>query len=358
MKQPNDQHHRTRQLNMMKKIPSFPRSGECACYTVLDLFSGIGGFSLGLTRAGFRTTAFCEIEEYPRSILRKHWPDVPIFEDVRKLHAADLPEPVTVICGGYPCQPFSLAGQRKGKDDDRHLWPEIVRIIRELDATTGKPTWCIFENVAGHVSMGLDQVLIDLEAEGYAAWPFIVPACAVNAPHRRDRVWIVAHHAGRTDRRHNPGEVQRQEPQPGKGIGVDVVSASTRQLLDRGRDFRAAGRNELADCRCFVADSDAKHGDVPGLRAGQIPQQQEAGIQQDSFADPQSEQARRVFEPWFSANPESGSDLRGQAGEWITLPGVRARNDGLPGRVARLKALGNAVVPQIPELIGRCIRAV
>ena len=133
---------------------------------VLDLFSGIGGFSLGLTRAGMRTIAFCEIEEYPRSILRKHWPDVPIFEDVRNLHAEDLPEAVDLICGGYPCQPFSLAGKRKGKDDDRHLWPEVVRIIRELDATTGKPTWGIFENVNGHVSMGLDQVLSDLENVG------------------------------------------------------------------------------------------------------------------------------------------------------------------------------------------------
>jgi DNA (cytosine-5)-methyltransferase 1 len=283
---------------MMKKIPSSPRSGGCACYTVLDLFSGIGGFSLGLTRAGFRTTAFCEIEEYPRSILHKHWPDVPIFNDVKELHASDLPEPVDVICGGYPCQPFSVAGQRKGKDDDRLLWPEIVRLIRELDATTGKPTWCIFENVAGHVSMGLDQVLSDLEGEGYAAWPFIIPACALNAPHRRDRVWIVAHDESRLDGGHNPGAVQRQEPKPGKGAGSN---------------------------------------DVP---------------------DTQKHPAGGVFKPWFSANPASGSDLRGQAGEWITLPGVRARNDGLPNRVARLKALGNAVVPQIVEAIGQVILAV
>ena len=345
-------------MNMNKKIRQIPASGEMPGYTVLDLFSGIGGFSLGLTRAGFRTTAFCEIEEYPRSILRKHWPDVPIFEDVRELHATDLPEPVGLICGGYPCQPFSLAGQRKGKEDDRHLWPEIVRLIRELDATTGKPTWCIFENVGGHVSMGLDQVLLDLEAEGYAAWPFIVPACAVNAPHRRDRVWVVAHHAGRVDRGHYPGEVQRQEPQPGKGIGVDDVSDSARQLLDRGRDFGATGRDELADSRFFVADTDAKHGDFSGLRAGQIPQQQETGLRRNTFTDAKGQQTGRVFEPWFSANPEPSGDWRGKTGEWITLPGVRARDDGLSGRVARLKALGNAVVPQIPELLGRCIRAV
>lgn len=312
-------------MNQQISQPSSPRSGEAPCYTVLDLFSGIGGFSLGLTRAGFRTVAFCEIEEFPRKVLRKHWPNVPIFEDVRTLHASDLPEPVTVICGGYPCQPFSLAGQRKGKDDDRHLWPEIVRIIRELDATTGKPAWCIFENVAGHISMGLDQVLFDLEAEGYAAWPFIVPACAVNAPHRRDRVWIVAHYEGRVDRKHNTGAVQRQEQEPGEGLVCDDVSSiPSRQLLDRYWDFWSTGRNESTDSRGIAADTE-------------------------------SQQARGVFKPWFSSNPESGSDWRGQANEWITLPGVRARNDGLPNRVARLKALGNAVVPQIPEIIGRCI---
>ena len=108
--------------------------------TVVDLFSGIGGFSLGLESTGyFSTVAFCEIEKYPRSILRKHWPDVPIFQDVRKLHAEDLPCLPDVITGGYPCQPFSLAGKRRGKEDDRHLWPEIIRLIRELAAAGKSP---------------------------------------------------------------------------------------------------------------------------------------------------------------------------------------------------------------------------
>jgi DNA (cytosine-5)-methyltransferase 1 len=146
---------------------------------VLDLFSGIGGFSLGLERTGgFRTVAFCEIEPFPRKVLAKHWPDVPIFEDVRKLHAEDLPEPVDVICGGYPCQPFSIAGKRKGAEDDRHLWPEIARLLRELDAIRRKPAWCLFENVTGHVNLGLNQVLADLESQNYTAWPLIIPACA------------------------------------------------------------------------------------------------------------------------------------------------------------------------------------
>lgn len=133
---------------------------------VLDLFSGIGGFSLGLERAGMKTIAFCEIEDFPRKVLRKHWPDVPIFEDVRKLHAADLPEPVDVICGGFPCQPFSECGKRKGKDDDRYLWPEMFRIIKEC-----KPTWVIGENVTGLDGLGLEQSASDLESIGYEVAP-------------------------------------------------------------------------------------------------------------------------------------------------------------------------------------------
>ena len=157
---------------------------------VLDLFSGIGGFSLGLERAGFETVAFCEIEEYPQKILKKHWPDVPLFTDIRQLNKQVLEEngidSIELICGGFPCQPYSLAGNRKGKDDDRHLWPEMLRLINEI-----RPRWVIGENVAGFISMALDDVLSDLETAGYQAQSFVIPACAVNAIHRRDRVWIV-----------------------------------------------------------------------------------------------------------------------------------------------------------------------
>lgn len=159
---------------------------------VLDLFSGIGGFSLGLHRAGMNTVAFCEIEPYPQAVLRKNFPGVPIYDDVRtvtaeRLHADGI-DTVDLICGGFPCQPFSVAGQQRGKDDDRHLWPEMFRIISET-----KPTWVIGENVTGFVSMALCEVSADLESIGYEVQPFIIPACAVNAHHRRDRVWVVAH---------------------------------------------------------------------------------------------------------------------------------------------------------------------
>ena len=130
---------------------------------VLDLFSGIGGFSLGLERAGMETVAFCEIEEYPRKVLAKHWPGVPIHKDIRKLDGTQYRGTVDVICGGFPCQPFSHAGKRGGKDDDRDLWPEMLRVIREV-----QPTWVIGENVAGFINMELDRTLSDLEDEGYA----------------------------------------------------------------------------------------------------------------------------------------------------------------------------------------------
>jgi len=160
---------------------------------VLDLFSGIGGFSLGLERTGgFETVAFCEIDPFCRRVLAKHWPGVPIHDDVREL-TADAIGPVDIIVGGYPCQPFSTAGKRRGAEDDRHLWPEVHRLVAAI-----RPAWCLFENVAGHISMGLDEVLSDLEGEGYTCWPLVIPACGVDAPHRRDRVWIIAH-AGHTE---------------------------------------------------------------------------------------------------------------------------------------------------------------
>ena len=181
---------------------------------VLDLFSGIGGFSLGLERAGgFETVAFCEIEEFPQRVLRKNFPGIPIFEDVRKLKGSDIGT-VDVICGGYPCQPFSTAGKRRGAEDDRHLWPEFSRLVAEL-----RPAWVIGENVAGHISMGLDDVLSDLEGQGYACRTFVIPACAVGAPHRRDRCWTIARRVADAEKLQRNGrgehrqECERQFPQ-------------------------------------------------------------------------------------------------------------------------------------------------
>ena len=154
---------------------------------VLDLFSGIGGFSLGLEAAGMETVAFCEREPFCQAVLRKHWPDIAIHDDITELDGYGYRGSIDVVCGGFPCQPFSVAGKRRGADDDRALWPEMLRVIRE-----SQPTWVIGENVTGIIEMELNTVLSDLESEGYLCQTFVIPACAVDARHRRDRVWVIA----------------------------------------------------------------------------------------------------------------------------------------------------------------------
>jgi len=179
----------------------------------VDLCSGIGGFSLGFEWAELsKPVLFCDIEPWSRQILAKHWPDVPIAEDVKEL--ANDPDGLVpdcdIITAGYPCQSFSVAGQRRGTEDDRHIWPFIFTIIQGK-----RPTWCVFENVYGHVTLGLDEVLSDLERESYATRPFIVPACATDAPHRRDRLWIICSDVADTQskrvQRHGAGGQQKPQ---------------------------------------------------------------------------------------------------------------------------------------------------
>ena len=159
----------------------------------LDLFSGIGGFSLGLeATGGFETKAFCDIEEYPRAILKKNWPHIKQYTDIKELTYEKLKsdgiESIDIITGGYPCQPFSIAGSKKGEEDPRHLWPEYFRLVKEC-----RPTWVIGENVSGHIKLGLDTVLTDLESEGYSTRTFSLSASSIGANHQRERVWIVAY---------------------------------------------------------------------------------------------------------------------------------------------------------------------
>lgn len=154
----------------------------------LDLFSGIGGFALAAKMVGsIETVAFCEREPFAQAVLRKHWPEVPICDDIHKLKGNEYGR-IDLVTGGYPCQPFSYAGKRMGEKDDRHLWPEMRRIIEESGCR-----WVLAENVAGHVTMGLDEVLSDLGTLGYSAGATVLPACGVDSPHRRERVWVVAH---------------------------------------------------------------------------------------------------------------------------------------------------------------------
>jgi len=322
---------------------------------VLDLFSGIGGFSLGLERTGgFETAAFCEYAEFPRKVLAKHWPDVPIYPDIRELTAerldADGLGRIDILTGGYPCQPFSHAGKRLGAEDDRHLWPEMRRLVETL-----RPAWVIGENVAGHVSMGLDDVLSDLGALGYACQAFVIPACAVNAPHRRDRVWIVAY-----------------AQSVGRGKGREERNV----YEENGRPFRVCGPEpsrtgeqpeDLAEVRQgMVAHASDVQRDGGNDNSRELMGREQVSEPRDSggaqtMATAHSLNAQGFITSDIDAEEWSGS-VQGSArpcgdgfGRWATEPAVGRVAHGVPSRVDRLKALGNAVVPQIPEMIGHAI---
>lgn len=159
--------------------------------THLDLFSGIGGFSLAFEAEGFKTIGFAEIDSYASAVLKKHWPNVTNYGDVRNVPAVQC----DTITGGFPCQPFSLAGKRSGKADDRFLWPQMLAVIERC-----RPAWALCENVPGIISMELDRVLSDLELLNYSCQSFTVPACAVDAKHRRDRLWIVGENMADAER--------------------------------------------------------------------------------------------------------------------------------------------------------------
>lgn len=264
--------------------------------THLDLFSGIGGFALAAKWNGYRTVGFCDNEPYSQAVLKKHWPDVPCHKDIREVRG-ELYAGVTLLTGGFPCQPFSVAGKQGGKDDNRYLWPEMLRVIREA-----KPTWIIGENVAGIVNMALDQVCTDLEAEGYEVEPIIIPACAVDAPHRRDRVWIVAHA--------NSGQFSKCES---KRKSVQMFSESSERV-------------------CDVANAISQRGC--------------GGNSEGEYAEDVGESSRH-----------SRDNFRGMA-TWLPEPNVGRVAHGIPNRVAKLRGLGNAIVPQVASEIIRCINIV
>jgi DNA (cytosine-5)-methyltransferase 1 len=300
-------------------------------YKLLDLFSGIGGFSLGLERTGgFKTVAFCEIEPFPRKVLAKHWPEVPIYDDVRTLTAKRLAaDGITVdaICGGFPCQDISTAGKGAGLAGERSgLWSEYARIVGEL-----RPRYVIVENVAALLGRGMGRVLGDLAALGYDAEWHCIPASAVGAPHRRDRLWIVAN--ARSGRCGTAGEWQVELAGRAETVGTSETLAyanSLRKLQPEGREQKQ--RRRSGDSGTHVADP-VRH-NVEGLQPGGF----DAKIGRGSI----QRQARPC-----------GDGI----GWWATEPALGRVAHGVPDRAHRLKALGNAVVPQIPELIGRAILA-
>lgn len=345
---------------------------------VLDLFSGVGGFSLGLERAGYRTVAFCESEPFCREWLAQQWPGVPCFDDVRTLRA-DAVGSVQLICGGFPCQDISTAGKGAGIDGERSgLWAEMYRLVREL-----RPDWVLAENVPALRTRGADRVLGDLEAAGYSCWPLVVGADDIGAPHRRKRVWIVAHRNG--DRvRKQPGWrfgtswEDSAEPERGSAMahrnGANVVNTdgARRETPVSGSTQHewiepVAGCGDVAKPACELHERSRTH-------AGEARSAESAnrGSLADAERKRRQEPGRSEPRPLADVAPIAWPAGRGQPQHEWEPPRVIARSelvlgggfDGLPARVGsahnrvRLKALGNSIVPQIAEVIGRSIMTV
>jgi DNA (cytosine-5)-methyltransferase 1 len=291
--------------------------------THLDLFSGIGGFALAARWNNIETIGFVENENYPRRILGKQFPGIPIHSDIHDFDATPF-RGVSLITGGFPCQPFSVSGKQRGKEDDRFLWKEMLRVIVEA-----QPTWVLAENVAGIINMALDEVLLDLEAEDYATATVILPACSQNALHRRDRVWIIAKSLA-----HSKCQSVRDK---GSGQDASETSSSKGELRERQRIWSDSG-----ECSKDVAHSDSER------RRLRHTVRQDA---EDAWESPRSTQhgtGKFIGRLGGSLDgiPE-GLDFprRWGDGSWENgIPRVTTKKEN---RAARLKALGNSILPQV-----------
>ena len=450
-------------------------------YKVLDLFSGLGGFSLGLERTGhFETVAFCDNDKFSKAILDKHWKGIKVYDDVREITKEKFKEDgiefPDIITGGFPCQPFSVAGKQKGTSDDRHLWPEMFRIIK-----TFKPRFIIGENVRGIVNIQdgvvFETVCTDLEDEGYEVQPFNIPAAGVGAPHRRERIWFIAireesmvnsdnirfeqhsttkeetswrgtsatfeptsstnvvnsehigsstseiegsfttssnnneerqnetikfkgtsgssnsinvadtndegvrtriggsdnDHAtesriGGADGERGTRDVERHNSTSTEVKGMDVADTNTRfgngenqEIQSRGQtsdSSSARGRENVADTESIGSDVGGRE-QHQGERSGQGEIGGASSEDDANSNDKGLEGFREGSSEFGQINPTSESGDRGQGkvaqGWWSVEPNVGRVAHGVPGRVHRLKGLGNSIVPQIVEEIGKAL---
>lgn len=395
----------------------------------MSLFAGIGGFDLGFERAGMTPVAQCEIDPWCQKVLKKHWPDVPLYDDVTELTWEQLKndgiESIELVCGGFPCQPFSLAGRRNGTKDDRHLWPAMLRIIDEV-----RPAWVVGENVAGIASMEqfevlfkmeskthrfkgsyddfeavylretemlLDGIIKDLEKIGYSVQSFTIPACAVDAQHRRDRLWIVAH-TEKSGNLRGSGEISNKDEKIQQRFKMSEFINSSKAytpvqnagcaLRPRGkirknikkenkrRDANKSERPGSASAPILGNTSSNSHRnelrpkslldrDMLGSSGRNEKTNKSTGPSED-VSDTTC--PRPPIQDGFKNSCEKSKSFKRRESfricskdrpiKWPAEPRVGRVANGIPRRVDRLRGLGNAVVPQIPEIIGRAIMAI
>lgn len=339
---------------------------------VLDLFSGIGGFSLGLERTGgFETVAFCEIEDYPVRVLNKHWPDVPVYRDVRELTYERLREDgitVDVITAGFPCQDISTAGKGAGIRGERSgLWSEVARLAGEI-----RPRYLILENVAALLGRGLDVVLGDLAeigVYGRVEW-HCIPASAVGAPHRRDRWWCVAYaaqsggEAWSTDRMGDGHRSRWHKRQPaGASCKTGDVADTYVSRLKQSDKAMAGEPTKQPNSSCVQSAENVSNPDQPrsqgrlyndGSDSEGREKQGHGRTAERSDKRQRHRNGNRTIEPGLGLLADGLSTRLARSG-WLPEPRIGRVATGVPDRTHKLRALGNSVVPQIPELIGRAI---
>lgn len=348
--------------------------------------------------------SFCEIDPYCRKVLNRHWPDVPIIEDIRG--ASGKETRADIFTGGVPCQPFSVAGKRKGTADDRHLWPEYRRIVQESN-----PAWVVFENVVGlagmelidrdvrvegktiiqnpdhdfysatiirQANMLLDEICREFEEDGYDVLPIVIPACAVNAPHRRDRVWLLCHakHAGslaaKISREPGTGEYADKTGtiKTGKSPGSDWQRWTMADTIppglegyardgNKGNEPGRIGEDEIGSVgagRVSITDADTdRAGQYPDQGQGQGDREEgnNAGRDGAAFTDTEINTERTGQQP---GEPPGLWRQRSFNRDWWSFePRVGRVADGIPDRVDRIKGLGNAIVPAIARILGEFI---
>ena len=368
---------------------------------VLDLFSGLGGFSLGLERTGhFKTVAFCDNNKYSKLVIDKHWKGIKIYDDIREItkekFTTDGIETPDIITGGFPCQPFSVAGKQKGTSDDRHLWPEMFRIIKAF-----KPRFVIGENVRGIVNIQdgvvFETVCTNLEDEGYEIQPFNIPAAGVGAPHRRERIWFiavredVANTVSNDERREisrsyeEERRIQEEHRQNNSTTGKSSRTSeirngdngyenmeNSRRTLRQGSKLFDTNEDEVgkenanqhqrssSSSESNVANTDTRlgNGENEEIQTGR----NTSNISSSEMANTNSERLEGLGQSSSQFNETSSSTSRskerqGQVdqGWWSVEPNVGRVAHGVSGRVHRLKGLGNSIIPQIVEEIGYAI---